>query len=372
MKKSLLLWAACAATFLFPQYLFAWGKTGHQIVAEIAMAHISESVKQKVQNCLGTTTPDEASVWMDEMRSNHDYDFMKPWHYVNVEKGKDYVPNNDENVVNQITIAINELKHKKTICSEQAKTDVMELFHLIGDLHQPLHAGYGADHGGNNVEVTFLSKPSNLHWVWDDEIIQQQKIATADVEKLYQTMSAEEIAKMKTIDVVRWMNESRALLGDVYNFQNNAIDEAYCTRNKTIIEKRLLQAGLRLGAVLEILFSDAAAVQQNTQVVAPGSNISAEEAMQHIGQEVTVCGKVFGGKFLEKSNGTPTLLNIGAAYPNSRFTVVIFGSDRGLFSYKPEEYLDGKNICITGKVKEYKGKAEIVVSKPEQIKFSDH
>jgi len=363
--------AAFSAAFLFPQYLFAWGKTGHQIVAEIAMAHISDATRQKVLACLGTTTPDEASVWMDEMRSNHDYDFMKPWHYINVEKGAAYTPGNEENVVNQITIAINELKHKKTICAEQAKTDVMELFHLIGDLHQPLHVGYGADHGGNSVQVNFLSKPTNLHWVWDDEIIQQQKISLADVEDLYKTMSTAEIEKTKTIDVVAWMKESQTLLSEVYQFQNNTIDEAYCERNKVIIEKRLLEAGLRLGAVLELLFGDTAQAQPMVQAAAPTVNITPEEATQHIGQQVTVCGKVFGGKFLDKSNGTPTLLNIGAAYPDSPFTVVIFGSDRAQFSYKPEEYLDGKTICVKGKVKEYKGKAEIVVSNPDQIRI-DH
>lgn len=367
MKKSLLLSAICAAAFLMPKNLFAWGKTGHEIVVAIAMTYMSEPARQKVQACLGTTTPAEASVWMDEMRSNHDYDFMKPWHYINVEKGKDYVPNNEENAVNQITIAINELKHKKTICAAQAKTDVMELFHLIGDLHQPLHAGYGADHGGNNIKVDFLSKPSNLHWVWDDEIIQQQKITAADIEQLYKTMSADEIAKTKTIDVVGWMNESRALLADVYNFQNNSIGESYCKRNKAIIEKRLLQAGLRLSAVLEMLFSEATPTLPIAQAAVPTGNITPEEAIQHIGQQVTVCGKVFGGKYLDKSNGTPTLLNIGAAYPNSPFTVVIFGDNRAQFPYKPEDYLDGKNICVTGKVKEYKGKAEIVVEKPEQI-----
>lgn len=363
--------AVFSVAFLFPQHLLAWGKTGHQIVAEIAMMHISDAVKQKLQACLGATTPEEASVWMDEMRSNHDYDFMKPWHYINVEKGAAYIPGNEENAVNQITIAINELKHKKTICAEQAKTDVMELFHLIGDLHQPLHAGYGADHGGNSIQVNFLSKPANLHWVWDDEIIQEQKITLADVAQLYETMPAAAIEKTKTIDVVGWMKESQALLPDVYQFQNNTIDEAYCIRNKVIIEKRLLEAGLRLGAVLELLFGDTAQTQPMVQAAAPTGNITPEEAIQHIGQQVTVCGKVFGGKFLDHSNGTPTLLNIGAAYPNSPFTVVIFGSDRALFSYKPEAYLDGKNICVTGKIKEYKGKAEIVVSNPDQIKVQD-
>ena len=43
--------------------------------------------------------------------------------------------------------------------------------HLVGDLHQPLHVGRGADRGGNKIEVTWFGKPSNLHKVWDDGLI---------------------------------------------------------------------------------------------------------------------------------------------------------------------------------------------------------
>lgn len=359
--------------FLFAnQQSFGWGKTGHEIVAEIAIQQLSSETKGKVLAVLGDITPEHAGTWMDEMRSDHNYDYMKPWHYINIAKGQSYAPTTDENIVNQLIWTIRELKHTQTLCGPQTKTDVLELFHLIGDLHQPLHAGYGEDKGGNTIQVSFMGNGTNLHSLWDDGIIQQQHITLAGCEQLYGSLSKLEIAMVSKIDVVAWMNESREALPQVYDFDGHKIDEIYAAKNKAFIEKRLLYAGLRLAAVLENVFGGAkeVPVSHDTKTVAGAAGtITAEQAAAHVGEEVTVCGKVYGGKYLDRSNGTPTFINIGAAYPDSPFTVVIFGSDRGRFSYKPEKDLDGKMICVTGKVKEYKGKAEIIVSDEQQIKI---
>src|SRR5438045_3818439 len=78
--------------------------------------------------------------------------------------------------------------------------------------------------------------------------------------------------------------------------------------------------------------------------------IKIDEAKDHIGDSVTICTKIFGGKFLEKSKGTPTFLNAGGNYPNAPLTLVIWGDVRKGFKNKPEEYYTGKTICITGKI----------------------
>ena len=67
------------------------------------------------------------------------------------------------------------------------------------------------------------------------------------------------------------------------------------------------------------------------------------------------------------TNG-PTFINMGGDYPGNPFTAVIMFDKRGSFSYKPEEYLKGKTICVTGTVKNYKGKPEIVVDGEGQVK----
>ena len=46
------------------------------------------------------------------------------------------------------------------------------LIHLVGDIHQPLHTGKFEDRGGNDIKLTFLGKPTNLHIIWDVHMIE--------------------------------------------------------------------------------------------------------------------------------------------------------------------------------------------------------
>jgi hypothetical protein len=99
--------------------------------------------------------------------------------------------------------------------------------------------------------------------------------------------------------------------------------------------------------------------------------IKPEEVAKHIGDSTTVCGKVFGGVYLDKSNGQPTLLNIGGIYPDNPFTAVIYGEHRPLFKNAPETYYKDSVVCVTGKIVEYRGKPQIVLQKPAQL-FTEH
>lgn len=96
-------------------------------------------------------------------------------------------------------------------------------------------------------------------------------------------------------------------------------------------------------------------------------SIPAAEASRHIGEKATVCDKVSGGRFMENANGQPTLINMGDVYPNNPFTFVIFADDRKKFSYKPEDFLVNKKVCVTGEIKEFRGKPQIVVTDTVQV-----
>lgn len=97
------------------------------------------------------------------------------------------------------------------------------------------------------------------------------------------------------------------------------------------------------------------------------TSFPAVEAAKHLGEKATICDKVFGGRFLENSNGKPTLINMGEAFPNNPFTFVIFGDDRKKFSYQPETFLVDKQVCVTGEIKDFRGKPQIVVSDTAQV-----
>jgi aspartyl/asparaginyl-tRNA synthetase len=83
----------------------------------------------------------------------------------------------------------------------------------------------------------------------------------------------------------------------------------------------------------------------------------------HIGGKVTVCAEVYGVKSTDKV----TFIHLGKAYPNSPLTLVIFAKDRSRFSDSPEKLFGNKLICVTGVIKEYKSKTEMVVTAPDEI-----
>jgi len=90
MKKISVLLLVAALIVSVPHVSFAWGKVGHGIVAEIAFSFLDKGTKEKIHKYLGKTSIEGASTWMDELRNDHRYDYMKPWHYVNIPKGKEY------------------------------------------------------------------------------------------------------------------------------------------------------------------------------------------------------------------------------------------------------------------------------------------
>jgi DNA/RNA endonuclease YhcR with UshA esterase domain len=93
-----------------------------------------------------------------------------------------------------------------------------------------------------------------------------------------------------------------------------------------------------------------------------------EAAASHVGEEVTVCGEVTGAKYSSHRKRKPTFIDFGPPHPNQHFTALIWGEYRDKFHYVPESLL-GKTVCVSGTITEYKGKAEIKVSDPAQIRL---
>ena len=94
---------------------------------------------------------------------------------------------------------------------------------------------------------------------------------------------------------------------------------------------------------------------------------SAKQAAKKIGDSIKVCDKIYGGRFFETSSGSPTLLNMGAAYPVSSLTIMIPGEVRIKMGYAPEQQLKDKNVCIVGRVILFKEKPEIIVYNSLQL-----
>jgi DNA/RNA endonuclease YhcR with UshA esterase domain len=98
------------------------------------------------------------------------------------------------------------------------------------------------------------------------------------------------------------------------------------------------------------------------------TKIPAKDAAKHLNETVTISDKVYSTKLIENTN--MVLLDLGGEHPNQYLTVVIRGEDRSKFNSRPEEYYKGREVIVTGKLIDYRGKPEIVVSSPDDLKLN--
>lgn len=252
LRISLPLVLVCTVTLS----TFGWGRTGHQIIVDLAQTIAKTSTLDSINKYLANETWHAASTWMDELRGQSQYDYMRKWHYINIEKGETYSPNieNGDNVVHQLQVAINNLKNRRTLTSEQITLNLKVLFHLMGDLHNPLHVGYGSDRGGNDVKVVFNEKSYSLHRIWDTEIIETNPNTRNDLLQKLNTTKKRKLKRIAKGNAQAWFLDSRAALPTVYSFQSDSLNTAYFESGHPVAQNLLFLSGVRLGVTLNDIF----------------------------------------------------------------------------------------------------------------------
>jgi len=129
--------------------------------------------------------------------------------------------------------------------------------------------------------------------------------------------------------------------------------------NKTLsMAAAIIACGVFVGFAWSMFGSDAA----ETATTRPGT-VTAADAAAHIGETVTVEGIVSEVHVSERA----TFIDLGGRYPNEEFTGVIFTSDAGAFS--DVDAYEGKTVDITGTVQLYRGRPEIILTSPSQIRI---
>ena len=103
--------------------------------------------------------------------------------------------------------------------------------------------------------------------------------------------------------------------------------------------------------------------------VAQQQMIPPEQASRHLGEDGMVCGKVEKAKYAEGSEGQPTFLYMGGSFPRHTFSARIAGSNRGKFKLELET-LEGKDVCVIGKIQRDASRAEIEVASPAGLKLA--
>jgi len=255
MKVALITILSLAFLLINSNKSFAWGAEGHHLVAQIAFKYLDDSTQKKVRHYLKNMSIEAAATWMDDMRSDEYYNYMKTWHYINIKKDSMYQPVKEGNTMTVLNSIISAMKHKEKLKDSQIKQYLMMAFHLVGDLHQPLHNGYPEDRGGNSVQITAPGYSGNLHSFWDGQIIESKKINIDSCTKFYASYTPEEIQKIQHIDLLSWMYDARSYLTEAYDIKDSKIDQAYIDQNAIVVEKQLLLAGLRLASFLKEMFN---------------------------------------------------------------------------------------------------------------------
>ncbi len=293
LDRSLL---ALVSIMLVAPPLFAWGDEGHEIVGVIAYARLTPPVKKKVDALLAADGDDltatdfvSRTTWADKFRDSDRsttkvrYAATRNWHFVDIEIADGNIAaacNNHPRLppgtaasagpanaclIDKIDQFITELRDASVAKSEKILA-LKFLLHLIGDLHQPLHAADNKDRGGNDVPVLNRERtaPDNLHSYWDNHLVQRigndPKSAGASLNKQITKAKAEEWSRGTPIS---WAKGSFGQAKNVvYNFagQQKFIDErgakgvrldtVYDNRALPVVREQLSKSGVRLAAVL--------------------------------------------------------------------------------------------------------------------------
>jgi len=302
----------CALVVSAQSSAFAWHDTGHMIVAQVAYLRLTPAAKAKVDAmfappqdgrrplvflCAGYYTPETCekiydpvtiAVWMDDFRGDSLNSTYDNWHYVDfpffdgVPEGGKAGPE-PENALARINWAINTLREGAGSPRREAEVTGF-LYHLVGDVHQPLHATARVtaahpegDAGGNLFKLSIPQQPrvTNLHTFWDaaggafgfespkrplDQAGKARILALA--EGVMKDYPADSVPEWKNLDPHEWVMESYDLARTV-TYKNitegSAPSQAYTEEAQKLCRKRLALAGYRLAGVLNSLFGAEAA-----------------------------------------------------------------------------------------------------------------
>jgi len=234
---------------------FAWGQTGHRVTGAIADPYLSGVARARVRLLLGTESLAQAATWPDDMRSDPAEFWQKiasPWHYVTIPAGRTHAEAGAPPEGDAVTALA---RYRQVLRDPDASLDDKRLalrftIHIIGDLHQPLHAGRPGDRGGNDVKVTWFGDQTNLHSVWDSGMIDSRQLSHSELAGwLAGAITPEQVIAWSSADPEVWIAESVALRETLYP-ASPKLSYAYAYQFGRALDGRLSRGGVRIAAWL--------------------------------------------------------------------------------------------------------------------------
>ena len=242
---------------LAPMSAHAWGPTGHRLVAALAARELSPAAAREVARLLhGEPEPTLPGIanWADDIRDSDPalYRRTSRWHYVNIAEeqcGYDAArdcPNGD--------CVVEAIRRQRALLADRRQPDAVRaqalkfLVHFVGDIHQPLHDGYASDRGGNTVQLSIDGTGSNLHRLWDSELIASAKL---DPPAYLSALQRQTLPTRTIGDPVDWSKAAcRIVLQDGFYPASPRLDAGYFARWRPVADAQMRIAGHRLAALL--------------------------------------------------------------------------------------------------------------------------
>jgi hypothetical protein len=244
----------------------AWGASGHRIVAIIAARHLKPQARQRIAQILGPhVSLESVANYADAVRNSRPETYN--FHFVDIPKSaNNYDPDRDCRMDPEkgdcVIAALERFKAQVNDPHEslaKRRFALKFIVHLVGDLHQPLHcADNNNDHGGGRVNVKWFGTSTNLHKVWDTEIIDAARLTDNEfADALDSDLTAAQIQTRQQGTVLQWVLESHRLAREhAYAIPDNKeLDQEYYDANSGIVDEQLLRGGLRLAKFLNSIFA---------------------------------------------------------------------------------------------------------------------
>lgn len=263
MRKTLLVILLGCCFIYLPLQSSAWGMLGHRIVGKIAESYLSSKARHEVEKILGHETVAMASNWGDFIKSDPAYSYLSPWHYINFEKNLSYdqmlqslQKDTTANAYNGLNFLMEELR-KKELSHEKKLMYLRMLIHIAEDLSQPLHVSATGTTGGNAVKISWFGRPSNLHRLWDENLIEYQQLSYTEYACAINFPTKAQKRLWLNQPVTEWLYDSYTLAQQLHNditTEDPKLGYEYNFKYVDTLNLQLLKGGVRLAGLLNRVF----------------------------------------------------------------------------------------------------------------------
>lgn len=257
MKKSIILLLLLSFQISIANDMI-WSKTGHRTTGEVAQQHLSRKAKKAIDNLLDGESLALVSTFGDDIKSDIKYKEFSAWHYVNFPADKKY----GDDKVSEHGDLITGIEKCIAIVKDKSNTKEDKAFylkilvHLVGDLHQPMHAGRKDDKGGNDIQLQWFNKGTNLHRVWDSNMIDDYGMSYTELAESLPRLTKAEEEFIQKGTIYDWVEESQDIANELYGSVEVGQKLFYSYRYKWwgTVENQLQKGGLRLAKILNEIY----------------------------------------------------------------------------------------------------------------------